>query len=42
VLDAELRGLLYGLQIPGVNIEPASGPQHQAACLEALALWGRT
>ena len=42
VLDAEQRGLLYGLQIPGVNIEPASGPQHQTACLEALALWKRT
>lgn len=41
VLDAEAQGLHYGLQLPGVILEPDCGPQHQTRCLEALALWGQ-
>lgn len=40
VLDAEAAGAVYGLAIPGTRIEPAHGPGHRAACLEALALFG--
>ena len=38
VLGAERAGALYGLRLPGVQIEPARGEAHRAACLEALAL----
>jgi uncharacterized protein (DUF58 family) len=37
-LDAEDRGLAYGLRLPGVTLEPDSGAGHCHHCLEALAL----
>jgi len=39
VLDAEVRGLSYGLRLPGKTIMPASGDLHQHKCLESLALF---
>ncbi|GAB4263646.1 MAG: DUF58 domain-containing protein [Methylomicrobium sp.] len=39
VLDAEAAGVRYGLRLPGKRLAPASGVKHQAACLEALALF---
>ncbi|MDP2416999.1 MAG: DUF58 domain-containing protein, partial [Hydrogenophaga sp.] len=38
VLMAERLGLDYGLRLPGREIAPENGPNHQARCLEALAL----
>jgi uncharacterized protein (DUF58 family) len=40
VLEAELRSLPYALHLGRQSIAPALGPAHQAACLEALALYG--
>lgn len=40
VLAAESGGLRYGLRLPGIEIAPARGEAHRAACLEALALHG--
>jgi len=40
VLEAELRALPYALRLGRQGIEAALGPAHQAACLEALALYG--
>lgn len=40
VLEAELRALPYALRLGRQEIEAALGPAHQAACLEALALYG--
>ena len=40
VLEAELRALPYALRLGRHSIEAALGPAHQAACLEALALYG--
>lgn len=40
VLDAEQRGLRYGLRLPGVECKPAWGEQHQHHCLRQLALYG--
>lgn len=37
VLDMERSGAPFGLQLPGVKVEPGSGPEHQKRCLEALA-----
>jgi hypothetical protein len=42
VLEAELRSLPYALRLGRQAIDPALGPAHQAACLEALALYGIT
>jgi uncharacterized protein (DUF58 family) len=39
VLAAERAGALYGLRLPGSQIEPGQGEAHRAACLEALALY---
>ena len=39
VLAAERAGALYGLRLPGVQIEPGRGEAHCSACLEALALY---
>ncbi|MGY6277038.1 DUF58 domain-containing protein [Methylomonas sp. MgM2] len=39
VLDAETAGLRYGLRLPGKQLNPNQGQKHQAACLEALALF---
>lgn len=38
VLEAEQRGLDYGLRLSGVEIRPGSGEVHKRRCLEALAL----
>jgi uncharacterized protein (DUF58 family) len=40
VLEAESRGLRYGLSLPDGHLAPDSGPGHQDACLERLALFG--
>jgi uncharacterized protein (DUF58 family) len=40
VLAAERSGVHYGLRLPGVEIAPARGDLHRAACLQALALHG--
>lgn len=40
VLDAEQRGLRYGLRLPGTAIAPAHGEGHEHECLKALALYG--
>lgn len=38
VLEADQKGLRFGLRLPGVTIEPATGDGHRVRCLEALAL----
>lgn len=38
VLEAEQRGLEYGLRLQGLEIKPGSGEAHKRRCLEALAL----
>ena len=40
VLEADSRGLSYGLVLPNQEISPASGPAQRKRCLEALALYG--
>jgi len=40
VLEAELRALPYALRLGRLHLDAALGPAHQAACLEALALYG--
>jgi len=37
VLQADRLGMEYGLRLPGLQIEPASGEAHKRNCLEALA-----
>lgn len=39
VLDADAIDCAYGLRLPGVTIEPATGIEHRTRCLEALALY---
>jgi len=39
-LQADERGLSFGLKLPNRIIPPASGPAHAEACLMALALHG--
>ena len=39
VLQAEKRGLDYGLRLNSLEIPPASGDAHQSRCLQALALY---
>lgn len=39
ILDAEAAGIKYGLNLPGNSLPPAQGAQHQASCLQALALF---
>ena len=38
VLAADAAGLDYGLRLPGVELQPDSGPLQRLRCLEALAL----
>ncbi|HWT72046.1 MAG TPA: DUF58 domain-containing protein [Oxalicibacterium sp.] len=38
VLAAEMRGLPYAFRLGDLYFPPATGPAHQAACLQALAL----
>lgn len=40
VLEAERRGLGYGLRLPGREIEPGRGGEHMGRCLKELALYG--
>ncbi len=40
VLEAESRGLRYGLDLGGARLEPDHGPGHQDRCLERLAVFG--
>jgi len=40
VLEAELRTLPYGFRLGRLQYDTALGPAHQAACLQALALYG--
>jgi uncharacterized protein (DUF58 family) len=40
VIDAEKKGIKYGLNIPGTKISPKSGQLHRHACLKSLALFG--
>lgn len=42
VLQAEERGQPYAFRLDGLYFPPATGPAHQAACLQALALHGQT
>lgn len=39
VLEADSRGLAYGLALPDRAIEPGRGDSHRRQCLEALALY---
>lgn len=39
VLAAQQSGALYGLRLAGIEIAPARGDAHRAACLKALALF---
>ena len=39
VLDAHGASRHYGLRLPGLTIEPASGEDHRESCLRALALF---
>lgn len=38
VIEAERRGLRYGLALPAQRLPPGSGEAHRHACLQALAL----
>ncbi len=40
VLEAEQRALPYAFRLGQLDLAPASGPAHRAACLQALALFG--
>lgn len=40
IVDAEARGDLYGLELPGESIPAHRGPDHRHRCLSALALYG--
>ena len=40
VLDAEQRALPYAFRMGGRDFKPSVGAAHQAACLQALALYG--
>ncbi|MFA9217290.1 MAG: DUF58 domain-containing protein [Sphingomonadaceae bacterium] len=41
VLEAEQRGLPYAFHLGPLQLAPALGEPHRAACLRALALYGR-
>jgi uncharacterized protein (DUF58 family) len=40
VLQAHAANLVYGLKLPGLDIEPATGEEQRDRCLQALALFG--
>lgn len=42
ILNANKAGIQYGLKLPDQSFEPANGEQHQAHCLKALALFGKS
>jgi uncharacterized protein (DUF58 family) len=41
VLEADRLNLVYGLNLPGSRVAPASGPPQRLRCLNALALHGQ-
>jgi uncharacterized protein (DUF58 family) len=41
MLDAESAGLAWGVRLPALRLEPASGPTHLAEGLRGLALYGQ-
>ena len=41
VIDADRRGIPYGLRLPSGALAPATGAPHHAACLRALAAYPR-
>ena len=40
ILQLEQQRQPYGLELPGVRIQPATGESHRDVCLRALALYG--
>jgi len=40
VIDADAAGQFYGLRLPGMELQPGSGPDHRHRCLAVLATWG--
>ncbi len=40
ILEAQRRGLKYGLELGETHIAPGTGPQHRRECLRRLALHG--
>jgi uncharacterized protein (DUF58 family) len=40
VLHAEMQGILYGLEIPGIRIDTGYGEHHKHDCLGSLASYG--
>jgi uncharacterized protein (DUF58 family) len=40
IVDAEVSGERYGLELPGTHIAPDRGPEHRHRCLAALAVYG--
>lgn len=41
IIEAEQNGFSYGLRLPGVEIAPSNGKNHQHKCLKKLALFGK-
>jgi uncharacterized protein (DUF58 family) len=39
ILEADAKGLRYGLRLPGVDVAAGGGPDHRRFCLEHLALF---
>lgn len=39
VMEAEMAGLSFGLRLPGLELDPATGLAHRDRCLQALALF---
>ena len=39
VLQAEREGRIWGLRLPGGELQPGQGDAHQRAALDRLALW---
>ena len=37
VIDAEAAGQLFGLRLPGIELQPMAGPDHYHRCLAVLA-----
>ena len=40
LLEADARGLRYGLRLPGLELPAGEGEAHRERCLAALATWG--
>jgi uncharacterized protein (DUF58 family) len=39
VIDAQARGMSFGLRLPGTTVPMAAGGAQRERCLEALALY---